>query len=144
MAVSTTLRLLMGVVSMALLAACGGVANPGPGSTPQPRLIVATDADNGKTVDLHVGDQLELKLDSTYWTIHESPDVAVLRLAGPMAVSPRPNGCVPGGGCGLAIAFFDAVGSGSADVSASRTSCGEAMACVGGAGSYRLSVVVSP
>jgi hypothetical protein len=148
MALSNTLRVLSGLVSMAFLASCGAVitgsqASPSPGSTPQAGLIVATDSDNGKTVELHVGDRLEVHLASTYWNIHESSDLSVLRLAGPTAISPRPNGCVPGGGCGLAIASFDAVGSGSVDVTASRTSCGEAMRCVGSAGSYRLSVVVT-
>jgi hypothetical protein len=147
MALSTTLRVVIALVSMASLASCGaamtgGGASPSPGSTPEARLIVATDSDNGKTLELHVGDRLEVTLNSTYWNIQESSDLSVVRLAGPMAVSPRPNGCVPGGGCGLAIATFDAVGTGTADVTASRTSCGEAMRCVGSAGSYRLSVVV--
>jgi hypothetical protein len=146
MAVSNTLRVLLCLVSAAFLASCGAVmtgggASPSPGATPEARLIVATDLDNGKTFELHVGNRLEVNLNSTYWTIHESSDVTVLKLAGPMAISPRP-GCVPGAGCGLAIASFDAVGSGSADVTASRTSCGEAMRCVGNAGSYRLAVVV--
>ena len=115
---------------MAFLASCGAVitgseASPSPGSTPEAGLIVATDSDNGKILDLHVGDRLEVKLASTYWNIHESSNLSVVRLAGP------------------AIAYFDAVGSGSADVTASRTSCGEAMRCVGSAGSNRLSVVVT-
>jgi hypothetical protein len=147
MAVSNTLRVVIALVSTAFLASCGAAmtgagASPSPGSSPEAGLIVATDSDNGKTLELHVGDRLEVTLNSTYWNIQESSDLSVVRLAGPMAVSPRPNGCVPGGGCGLAIATFDAVGTGTADVTASRTSCGEAMRCVGSAGSYRLSVVV--
>ena len=147
MAGSDALRALLVVVSTASLASCGpattgGAPSPSPGSTPEARLIVATDSDNGKTFELHVRDRLELKLESTYWTIHESSNLSVLSLAAPMTISPRPSGCVPGGGCGLAIASFDAVGVGSADVTASRTSCGEAMRCVGSAGSYRVSVVV--
>jgi hypothetical protein len=147
MAVSNTVRVLLGLISAAFLASCGAVmsgggASPSPGSTPQARQVVATDSDDGKTFELHVGDRLEVKLSSTYWTIHESSDPSVLRLAGPMAISPRPNGCVPGAGCGLAIASFAAVGTGSVDVTASRTNCGEAMRCVGNAGSYRLAVVV--
>jgi hypothetical protein len=133
---------------MAFLASCGAVmtgaaTSPSPRSAPEAGLIVATDSDNGKTLELHVGDRLEVHLASTYWNLHESSDRSVLRLAGPTTISPQPNGCVPGGGCGLAIASFDAVGVGSVDVTASRTSCGEAMRCVGSAGSYRLSVVVT-
>ena len=147
MAVSNAVRVLSALVSTAFLASCGaamtgGGASPSPGSTPEAGQIVATDSDNGKTLELHVGDRLELKLDSTYWNIQESSDLGVLRLAGPMAISPQP-GCVPGAGCGLAIASFEAVGTGSADITASRSSCGEAMRCVGNAGSYRLAVVVT-
>jgi hypothetical protein len=149
MAVSNTLRVVACLVTVLYLASCGsamtgGAVSPSPGSTPDARLVVAMDTDNGRTLQLHVGDRLEVSLGSTYWSIHESSDPSVLRLAGPVAISPQPGGCVPGGGCGLAIASFDAVGKGSADVTASRTSCGEAMLCTGTAGSYRLSVVVSP
>ncbi len=49
---------------------------------------------------------------------------------------------MPGGGCGTVTAWFNADGPGTAVVTASRTSCGEAMACGGGAGSYRLTVIV--
>lgn len=144
---SYAFRVLVGLFCAAVLASCGVVptgvgASPSPGSTQPAGMIVATDSDNGKTFEMHVGDRLEVNLASTYWSIHESSDLTVLKLAGPMAISPRPNGCVPGGGCGLAIASFAAVGTGSADVTASRSSCGEAMRCVGNAGSYRLSVVV--
>ena len=141
------LRLLSCLASAAFLASCGAVtagggASPSPGSTPGALPTIAMDFDNSKTFELHVGDRLEVKLDSTYWNIHESSDPSVLRLAGPMAISPQLTQCVPGAGCGLAIASFDAVGTGSADVTALRTSCGEAMRCVGSAGYYRLSVVV--
>ena len=148
MAATTLLRVLAGLVAAAFLASCGaattgGGASPSPGSTPIAPLTVARDSDSGKTVELRVGDRLEVKLDSTYWTIHESSNPSVLRRAGPAVISPQPHGCVPGAGCGRAIASFDAVGRGSADVTASRNSCGEAMGCVGSAGSYRLSVVVT-
>jgi hypothetical protein len=147
MAVSNTLRVLSTLVSAAFLTSCGaamtgGGASPSPASTAVAGQIVASESDNGKTLELHVGDRLEVKLASTYWNIQDSSDLGVLRLAGPVAVSPQP-GCVPGAGCGLAIASFDAVGTGSADITASRSSCGEAMRCVGSAGTYRLSVVVT-
>src|SRR6202521_3683920 len=92
MAVSNALRVLSALVSMAFLASCGAVitgsgASPSPGSTPEAGLIVATDSDSGKSFELHVGDRLEVKLASTYWNIHESSDLSVLKLAGPTATS---------------------------------------------------------
>ena len=135
------LRSIVGLLTILLLASCGRV----PGSVPATSnaTVVATDADNGKTVSLHVGDHFDVKLASTYWTIRDSSDPNVLKTAGPTVVSPQPSGCVPGGGCGFAIASFIAVATGSADVTASRTSCGEAMRCIGDSGSYRLTVIVS-
>ena len=130
-------RALLAVVATAFLVSCGSAP------TPAGHESVATDSDNGKTISLHVGDRLEVKLASTYWTINESSDPAVLKSSGPLAVSPQPSGCVPGAGCGFAIASFEATADGSADVTATRMSCGEAMRCVGDAGSYRVSVVVT-
>ena len=132
------------VAAAGLLVSCGAATAGGTTPTPSPgRDVVATDSDKGKTIDLHVGDRLQVRLASTYWTVDQGSDQRVLRPSGPMAVSPQISGCVPGGGCGFVIARFDAVGPGSADVTASRTSCGEALRCVGDAGSYRVSVAVS-
>lgn len=128
-----------------LLAACG--AAPG-GAVPRPSepgrpLQVAGDSDNGRTFQLHVGDRLEVRLGSTYWTVKGSSNPGVLVAEGPMVVSPSPSGCVPGGGCGTVAVTFDVVGAGTADVTASRTSCGEAMGCTGSEGSYRITVVAT-
>ncbi|HKW06779.1 MAG TPA: hypothetical protein VJS19_04345 [Candidatus Dormibacteraeota bacterium] len=135
------LRGIVGLLAILLLASCGRM--PETVAATSNATVVATDADNGKTVSLHVGDHLDVKLASTYWTIGDSSDPNVLKTAGPPVVSPQTSGCVPGGGCGFAIASFIAVATGSADVTASRTSCGEAMRCTGDSGSFRLTVVVS-
>ena len=131
-------RALLVMLAAAFVISCGSAA--GGSSGPE---VVASDADNGKTVNLHVGDRLVVKLASTYWTIAESSDPRVLKTSGPAVVSPQPTGCVPGAGCGFAIATFEAVAPGSAEVTASRTSCGEAMRCVGDAGFFRVSIVVT-
>lgn len=125
-----------------VLAACGsatgtGVSNPSPS---RGQLRLAGDAENGTTVNLHVGDRLALTLHSTYWTISGSTNSRVLTAEGPEAVSPAPGGCVPGGGCGTVTMTFDVIGTGSADVTASRVSCGEAMLCTGTQGSYKITV----
>jgi hypothetical protein len=105
--------------------------------------VVARDADNGKTLRLRVGDHLEVRLSSTYWSFADTSGSPVVRQRAPATVSPQPNGCVPGGGCGVVAAVFDVIGAGTADIVASRTSCGEAMGCSGDQGSYRLTVVAS-
>jgi hypothetical protein len=65
----------------------------------------------------------------------------VLRIVGRPKVTPRP-GCVPGAGCGTAVAVYRAMGAGHATVKATRSSCGEAMGCTGSKGRFALRVVV--
>ena len=101
-----------------------------------------TDRDKGTTVTLHVGDRLKVVLASTYWTIHPASKPAVLQTDGKQVTTPRPKGCVPGGGCGTASRMFTAVAKGTTTVSASRTSCGEALPCTGGNGKFSVTVVV--
>jgi predicted secreted protein len=147
---------MLAALAAGLLLACGSTApqaatspSPGTGSTPVTTVaspaadtVVATDADNGKTISLKVGQRLLVRLNSTYWTYRGSSNLAVLQPSGQPVVSPSPQGCVAGQGCGTASAAFTAIGPGTADVTASRTSCGEAMGCTGDQGSYRLTVVV--
>ena len=135
-------------LSSGLLIACGAVPNvasgsPEPASSPAGHVAVVGDSDNGKTVSLHVGDRLEVRLASTYWTFAGSSNPQVLKPLGRVEVSPQASGCVPGGGCGTATATFDVIGAGSAVVAASRTSCGEAMGCTGDQGSFRLNVLAT-
>jgi hypothetical protein len=107
------------------------------------RVLVARDQDNGHAMSLQVGDQLELVLTSTYWKLDGSSDPGVLRQTLPPVVAPQPSGCVVGQGCGTVTAHFQAIARGQSDVSARRTSCGEAMSCTGNLGFYRLTVVVT-
>jgi hypothetical protein len=153
------------LLAAALLAACGAAAggagggqppaavgSPAPTATARvplrtpptvdARTVTAGDQDNGRVLSVHVGDHLRVVLASTYWQLAGSSDPNVLRPAGEPAVSPQPSGCVPGGGCGSVTAPFDAVAAGRADVTARRASCGEALACTGAQGSYRVTVVV--
>ena len=157
------------IVAAGLLTSCGAVAprpagatNPGaspaaasgqpsPGvplhtpPTNEPRTLVISDQDNGHSVSVRAGERLELQLGSTYWQVGGSSDSNVLRLTAGTSVttSPQIKGCVPGEGCGTVTALFDAVAPGRADVSAQRTSCGEAMSCTGNLGFYRVTVVVT-
>lgn len=99
-------------------------------------------AQDGLTIKVHVGDTVRVTLDSTEWTFSGSSNAAVLEQDGQQAISPAPETCVPGEGCGTTSAVFRAVRAGTATVDASRVSCGEARVCVGAEGKYELTVVV--
>jgi len=120
------------------MVACGS-------SSVQPsRELSITDAENGQSVQVHIGDVVQVTLASTSWTFNPPSDGAVVKLAADPVVSPAPlSACPPGMGCGSVTARFTALKSGTASISATRVSCGEAMRCVGPAGSYQVQVVVS-
>ncbi len=106
----------------------------------------ATEVDNGGTVALHRGDTLTVTLHSTYWTIDGSSDPAVLAARGPQTTQAEPPSsrrCVPGQGCGTVTRSFTAAADGTADVGASRTSCGEALRCTPEQSTWVLHVVVT-
>ena len=91
---------------------------------------------------LHVGDHVKLILANTYWKIEARSDTTVLRSEGRPVTKGQLQGCVPGAGCGTTTETFTAIKGGNTTVSASRTSCGEAVLCTGGDGSYKVAVVV--
>ncbi|HEY3606133.1 MAG TPA: hypothetical protein VGL06_01470 [Pseudonocardiaceae bacterium] len=107
--------------------------------------VTATDADNGHTITITHGGVLTVRLNSTYWHFGTNTSGAALRPAGTPTTSAVPlnaSHCVPGQGCGTVTAVFQAVAPGTAVVTASRTSCGEARGCTGGQGVYQLTVMV--
>jgi hypothetical protein len=161
---------LLAAVIAALLTACGaaGGTQPaaqtpagGPASSPsagqqtpaqvplrtpptnEPRTLVVRDQDNGHAVSIRVGERLSVVLASTYWQLDSSSNPTVLRPLAPATVSPQPGGCVPGGGCGAVNELFEAAAAGRADVTAKRTTCGEALSCTGNQGLFRITVVVA-
>ena len=106
--------------------------------------VTLGDSQNGQSVSAHVGDNVRITLDSTAWTISGSSDVGVLQPQGEQVVSPAPQGtCYPGMNCGTTTAEFRALKRGTATVSATRVSCGEARICVGLEGIYQVTVIVS-
>ena len=113
-----------------------------PGTRPKSTTKTITERDNRTIVTLRAGDHLKLVLSNTYWTIQPASDQAVLRSDGPPVTKATLAGCVPGGGCGTKTETFTAVGGGKATVSASRTTCGEALRCTGGNGNFDVTVVV--
>ncbi len=153
------ISLLLELLLALLLAACAaGVASPPATVTSAPTVPVATssatrvpsvssdlvtETDNGRTLTVSVGSELTLELGSTYWQVADSSDPAVLAtVSGPTAATAGVGACVPGGGCGRITAVFRALAPGRAVITASRTSCGEALACTGTAGAYEVTVVV--
>jgi hypothetical protein len=104
--------------------------------------VRADDGDDGRAVTVAVGSQLTVSLASTYWRIAPPVPDGLLR-GSPVLVHPATGGrTVPGSGQGTVVETFRALAPGTATVTATRRSCGEAMRCTGGQGDYRLTVVV--
>ena len=142
------------ILGIALMGGCASTAsNPGPldATSPGPvqttaavdhAAVVLDEHANNTTVRVVVGADVVLQLHSTYWMNIGSSRQAVMRENGTPSVHPQPSGCVPGEGCGLEQATFTAVRAGTAVLSASRTSCGEALACGPANSHYRVTILV--
>jgi len=126
--------------ALALLFVVLGCGTSSAATKPLPALRATLKQDGGK-LTLHRGQELRVVLQSTYWEFKAVSAPSVLHLVGKPVVRPK-SGCVPGAGCGTVTVTYVAKALGSAVVSASRTSCGEAMGCTGDAGSYTLTVSV--
>lgn len=124
------------------LMACGAAAAPGKRAAAAKVMTLGENA-KGHTVTIRRGDELDVRLHSTYWQF-ASLKGHVLRLLGAPVYKPRVGGgCVPGQGCGTATVRYRANAAGSVTIHASRNSCGEALRCTHGAGSFRVAVKVS-
>jgi hypothetical protein len=106
-----------------------------------PTTVQLTEKDDGTIVSVAKGTTIVVVLSSTYWMFPNTPNPAVLQQQGGRTVAP--GSCPPGVGCGTASVTYTAVGSGGAQISASRTTCGEALLCTGKAGSYSVQVQVT-
>jgi hypothetical protein len=105
--------------------------------------VVLDEHANQSTVRVVVGHQVELLLHSSYWTGFGSSRSAVVRADGPARVLPSTKKCVPGGGCAPVLATFTAMSTGTAVLSASRTSCGEALRCGPDNSHYQVTIIVT-
>ena len=117
-------------VSIMTSAGCGAAASRGPGAG-GPTVIVVRDDANGTAVSARAGDRIELILSSSYWHVSGSSAPGVLRQDGPPVLLPRPSSCpaIPGLGCNPVRAYFTALTDGKAVITASRSTCGEALRC---------------
>ena len=104
-------------------------------------IVRVTERQNKSTVTLKRGQQLRVVLHSTYWEFRKSSNPDVLRLDHGPRVHPV-SGCVPGGGCGTVTVTYLAASVGSAVVTATRSSCGEAMGCTNATGRFTVHVIV--
>lgn len=120
-------------------------------SSPAPRtnvgnyphtVVTINDSNRGQTVVLHTGGQLRVILASTYWQFQPPTNETVLSPHDGTHVIPQLAHCVPGGGCGTVIQVYDARTVGSSVVTATRTSCGEAMGCTASTGKIEFFVNV--
>jgi len=125
------------------LASCGQSLGT-PASSPAVN-VRAADAQNGSSLTLRAGQTLLVTLASTYWSFQGTSNPQVLVPVGGPVVSPAPSPTCPvaGSGCGTVAQEFRAVAPGTAQVTASRVSCGEALRCGDAAGHYRLTVEVT-
>jgi hypothetical protein len=105
-----------------------------------PRKIELGLTAKGHTVPAHPGDVIEVRLGSTYWRFR--PVTGGVLSRGRFVSRPTHGNRPPGTGAGAEVATFRALKPGTAHIAAGRQSCGEAMRCVGGQGSFALTVVV--
>ena len=128
------------------LVASACISLPGPSPTPTPFHPAPTPItfdDNGQTWTFHPGDLVVVSLNSTYWEFADGFYNNVLQQVG-AEVSSCPMGTtVPGTGCGIALREFRAIAPGTTTVTASRTSCGEAMGCTAAQAHFSVTIVVS-
>lgn len=139
---------LVAVAALALLAACSsspaapvhtgtstGTSTGSAGST------TIGFPDKGRTITVAAGSQVVVTLDSTYWNFEPLPSRTLVVASRPTyrAAGGHP---VPGSGAGSVREVLRAVGAGTATITAQRSSCGEAMRCVGGLGTFQVTVVV--
>jgi hypothetical protein len=137
------------VIALAM-AGCGGPshqASAPPSSTSSTisdgQLLVATYADNGATLTVHLHNQIKVELAGMAWTFEPSSNNAVVDLQGPGTTLPASTGCIYDVGCGSVSAFFTVEGTGRVTLHAARANCaGTSGNCVTGPQAFTLTVAV--
>jgi hypothetical protein len=135
-------KLLRAIVAALALTAVAVAGCDRPGSAVGQQ-IQLDETDKGHTVRVAPGERITVVLHSTYWRFAPLPSTDVLSMDGEPVVAAAPPGtCVPGGGCGTVTAGYFARGVGSTALTASRTSCGEALGCSPDQASFSVTLVV--
>ncbi len=117
---------------------------PSPITAPTPALSASTvqvsEKDKDSTLRVENGTVIDLVLSSTYWKIQPAAGV-VLK---PILPEPIVTGVLshpPGMGTGTVEMKYQVVQDGTATISASRTTCGEALRCTGTQGEFMVTIV---
>ncbi len=119
---------------------------PSATSAPPSRATSGTEVSeeaNGATVQLGAGQTLTVTLHSTYWGITGSSNPQVLQQLGPATTAGASNQRIPGLGSGTVSAQFKAIAAGIADVTAQRTTCGEALRCAPDQQNFKVTIRVA-
>ena len=109
---------------------------------------VITERSNHKVVIIKVNEYFSVQLHSTYWTFDKLTGQNIKQIAAPVVIPTAPGSNAPGNcqiagmGCGTLTWKLKAVAKGSTTVSASRTSCGEALRCTPEQSTYSVKIVV--
>jgi hypothetical protein len=115
---------------------------PASDTTPAPQPVAIAEPANHTTVQAHAGQLVQLNLKSLYWSDPVSSSSGVLAADGAVNRTPDRR-CPMGGGCGTLTARFRAASPGTAQVTAHRSSCGEAMGCSTDQRDFTVTVVVT-
>ena len=102
-----------------------------------------TEEDCGTTVTVQLGERFAVSLASSYWQFQDLPAASPAEQVGKTTYATGKN-CptIPGSGCGILTATFESIAAGRAVISASRSTCGEALACDHGEGRDQCTIVV--
>jgi hypothetical protein len=130
----------MAVIGAIVLSGCAK-ARPVPAAGSPAGTVRIGQSENGRALNVAAGSRVVVVLDNTYWKFGVA-DRSMLVPIGKPAYQPNLTGCVPGGGCGTVTAVFRAAGHGRSVLTASRTTCGEALRCTGTNGSFRVVLTI--
>ena len=101
------------------------------------------EGDNDTTITIHPNDQVKVTLLSTYWQFQKLDNEKIIKQLGdPIYNAAALGTTVPGSGVGTVVVEYQAVAVGQAQISASRTSCGEALRCTPDQQSYKVTINV--
>jgi len=147
--VKATFKVAAVITTAAILASgaagCGAKSSgggPGGGQSTN-GTITLDDKANGTTVHVHFGDTVTVTLHSTYWSFLPTDGLALQPFA-PAQTAPANNCGTPiGSGCGTVTASYNVGHIGTSVLRAHRTSCGEALRCVGKSADWSVTIVAS-
>lgn len=135
------MRVLTALAALALVIAAPAAVGTAHAAAPAaaPAAVTVGDDQDHKAVTLHQGDTLTVTLGSTAWVI-DAARSPVLTTAGEQVVKvTRPGPGAPG----TVSRSFTAASAGDTTVTASRTSCGEALKCNDEQAAYVVTVHVA-